>query len=130
MPLPKPPAKRAALLSTADFESQTTPRPGARPPKSRTAADPVAPAVLDLFDGTADAAAPVLAPSAALPKTGTVAKPAAPVSRRALVPETRARKPRGTGPATLFVLDTNVLMHDPMSLFRFEEHDKIGRAHV
>ena len=23
----------------------------------------------------------------------------------------------------LFVLDTNVLMHDPMSLFRFEEHD-------
>jgi PhoH-like ATPase len=43
-----------------------------------------------------------------------------------------------------FVLDTNVLMHDPSSLFRFEEHDlfipivvleeldglKIGRAHV
>ena len=27
-------------------------------------------------------------------------------------------------PATkLFVLDTNVLMHDPLSLFRFEEHD-------
>ncbi len=28
-------------------------------------------------------------------------------------------------PATtkLFVLDTNVLMHDPTSLFRFEEHD-------
>ena len=23
----------------------------------------------------------------------------------------------------LFVLDTNVLMHDPTSLFRFEEHD-------
>ena len=123
MPLPKPPAKRAALLGAADFESQATPRPGSRPPKSRTAAEPVAPAVLDLFDGTADAAAPVLAPPAALPKTGTVAKPVAPVSRRPLVPETRARKPRGTGPATLFVLDTNVLMHDPSSLFRFEEHD-------
>jgi len=27
------------------------------------------------------------------------------------------------GPAKLFVLDTNVLMHDPMSLFRFAEHD-------
>jgi PhoH-like ATPase len=26
-------------------------------------------------------------------------------------------------PVKLFVLDTNVLMHDPMSLFRFEEHD-------
>ena len=23
----------------------------------------------------------------------------------------------------IYVLDTNVLMHDPMSLFRFEEHD-------
>jgi PhoH-like ATPase len=35
----------------------------------------------------------------------------------------RGRKPRDGGPAKLFVLDTNVLMHDPMSLFRFEEHD-------
>ena len=36
------------------------------------------------------------------------------------------RKPAKTGPASatkLFVLDTNVLMHDPTSLFRFEEHD-------
>ena len=28
-----------------------------------------------------------------------------------------------SGPTKLFVLDTNVLLHDPMSLFRFEEHD-------
>ncbi len=28
-----------------------------------------------------------------------------------------------TGSPRLFVLDTNVLMHDPMCLFRFEEHD-------
>ncbi len=28
-----------------------------------------------------------------------------------------------TGTTKLFVLDTNVLMHDPSSLFRFEEHD-------
>jgi PhoH-like ATPase len=32
-------------------------------------------------------------------------------------------KPKRTGPRRLFVLDTNVLMHDPMCLFRFEEHD-------
>src|SRR3954464_8697367 len=36
------------------------------------------------------------------------------------------KKPRA-GPKArvtkLFVLDTNVLMHDPTSLFRFEEHD-------
>ena len=28
-----------------------------------------------------------------------------------------------TNNAKLFVLDTNVLLHDPTSLFRFEEHD-------
>jgi PhoH-like ATPase len=28
-----------------------------------------------------------------------------------------------SAPTKLFVLDTNVLMHDPSSLFRFEEHD-------
>ena len=37
--------------------------------------------------------------------------------------EVRARKAKHTGPAKLFVLDTNVLLHDPMCLFRFEEHD-------
>ena len=43
----------------------------------------------------------------------------------------KSAKPAGKpGPTTrlqlqskLFVLDTNVLMHDPTSLFRFEEHD-------
>src|SRR6478752_7126299 len=37
-----------------------------------------------------------------------------------------SRKPARTGPSPttkLFVLDTNVLMHDPTTLFRFEEHD-------
>jgi PhoH-like ATPase len=35
----------------------------------------------------------------------------------------RVRKRKASGPAKLFVLDTNVLLHDPMCLFRFEEHD-------
>jgi PhoH-like ATPase len=30
---------------------------------------------------------------------------------------------RSLGPKRLFVLDTNVLMHDPMCLFQFQEHD-------
>ena len=33
------------------------------------------------------------------------------------------RSPRKPKVKKLFVLDTNVLMHDPASLFRFEEHD-------
>ncbi len=31
--------------------------------------------------------------------------------------------PKAAKATKLFVLDTNVLMHDPMSLYRFEEHD-------
>jgi PhoH-like ATPase len=34
-----------------------------------------------------------------------------------------SRKADKTGATKVFVLDTNVLMHDPTSLFRFEEHD-------
>jgi len=35
----------------------------------------------------------------------------------------KQRSPRKSKVRKLFVLDTNVLMHDPSSLFRFEEHD-------
>ncbi len=111
MPLPKPPAKRASLLSPADFESQAAPKPAKRALKTPAAADAAAPPVMDLFDARAEVA-PAAVPRAAAPA-------AAPVAR----PQGRQRTPRGTGPAKLFVLDTNVLMHDPMSLFRFEEHD-------
>ncbi|MDP2811501.1 MAG: PhoH family protein [Rhodocyclaceae bacterium] len=34
-----------------------------------------------------------------------------------------AKRSKQATPTKLFVLDTNVLMHDPLSLFRFEEHD-------
>ncbi len=73
------------------------------------------PAIAD----SAAAAAPVEARAAA------AVAPPLPSTRLALV-ESRARsgrKARPAGPARLFVLDTNVLMHDPTSLFRFEEHD-------
>ncbi len=127
MPLPKPPAKRAAQLSPTDFESQAAPRPVKRTQKARAAAEPASPAVLDLFDGvampTARPPAP-LAPRTASPKLPPAASPTAFAPLRTTSPAVSpSRKPRGTGPATLFVLDTNVLMHDPTSLFRFEEHD-------
>jgi PhoH-like ATPase len=51
----------------------------------------------------------------------------APVTRarpeRAPQDSARPRRAKSSGPAKLFVLDTNVLLHDPMCLFRFEEHD-------
>jgi PhoH-like ATPase len=45
----------------------------------------------------------------------------APAANPATVPQ--ARKSRSSATRKLFVLDTNVLLHDPMCLFRFEEHD-------
>jgi len=47
---------------------------------------------------------------------------AAEASRKS-VPSRRPRAESRTSATKLFVLDTNVLMHDPTSLFRFEEHD-------
>jgi PhoH-like ATPase len=137
MPLPKPPATRAALLSAADYESQSAPKTSRRAQK---AAEPTS-KLLDLHDDRAEtavakavpkpAAAPVSAPVArvpvpsGLPVKAPAAYPIAPAP--AAKPKTSlggARKrARSGGPAKLFVLDTNVLLHDPTSLFRFEEHD-------
>ncbi|MDH5855777.1 PhoH family protein [Lampropedia aestuarii] len=57
-------------------------------------------------------------PSSQAPAT----KQAAPQTRPART-EKPARKKPAAGSTRLFVLDTNVLLHDPTALFRFEEHD-------
>lgn len=49
----------------------------------------------------------------------TTPKRTAPVASR----RSARSKSATAGAARLFVLDTNVLLHDPTSLFRFEEHD-------
>jgi len=77
----------------------------------------------------ATAPAPVSAPQPqALIQVETKVQPTAPAAAPAPVasaPQSPARPKRSksAGPAKLFVLDTNVLLHDPMCLFRFEEHD-------
>ncbi|MEY4416021.1 MAG: hypothetical protein RIQ53_3314 [Pseudomonadota bacterium] len=134
MPLPKPPATKAALLTTADFESQAAPSSRKKAAKPRATAQATSDA-LELRDPQADAMpaitppAPAARPTSGLP-TKAPAREMPPLpkveveaqgARTAAAP--RSRKPRHNGPAKLFVLDTNVLMHDPMSLFRFEEHD-------
>ena len=62
--------------------------------------------------------------TAKTPATDT--QPAAEAVAPASSPAAGGRTKRGSRPrgaAKLFVLDTNVLLHDPTSLFRFEEHD-------
>jgi PhoH-like ATPase len=136
MPLPKPPSRKGDLLQGADYEVQAAPKADRRALKSRADEAP-AQTALDLHDGGAAVAARAPAQQAALLSPRRAAAPpamaaaapaaespaAAAVAAPAPAPASRPRKPRSTGPAKLFVLDTNVLMHDPMSLFRFEEHD-------
>ena len=117
MPLPKPPAKRAALLAAADFESPGRARTGKRRAADRSPpAEPVA-------AGAARPVRPTAPTPPAPPARGGRAPRRERRRRQRRAPSRAPRKPRGTGPAKLFVLDTNVLMHDPTSLFRFEEHD-------
>ncbi len=136
MPLPPPPKKRAALLDPKLLTSQppidltadkpatasapVTPAPEAEParpaPRRRGTAKTAAKAAASAVPAAEPARAP-----APVPAVETA--PAASVPPAAVRPTGRSRKKGPPGPRKLFVLDTNVLMHDPMSLFRFEEHD-------
>ncbi|MBC7436499.1 MAG: PhoH family protein [Bdellovibrionales bacterium] len=146
MPLPPAPSKRAALLSPQAYEAPArTPSRASRKSEAQ-ASDrsplPERPQADDLFDPRAggssntQALAEEAAPVAFAPRETEATRPestraggassnASGGRRRAEAPSPapRPKKAKSTGPAKLFVLDTNVLLHDPMCLFRFEEHD-------
>nr|WP_231716605.1 PhoH family protein [Burkholderia ubonensis] len=79
-------------------------------------------ALLQPVPAPAEPAAPV-----ARAEKPAAAKPVAAVATAArdtgAATKSRGRKAAEAEMQKLFVLDTNVLMHDPSSLFRFEEHD-------
>ena len=133
MPLPKMPTKPAVILSKEDYP-EVSAKPAVKAtvlPVAKTAATPKTrskPAVLTKPAAQA-VAAPVTAPVAtpvarststakANTVTGTVPKTDNSRSKSVI-----SRKADSLGISKLFVLDTNVLMHDPSCLFRFEEHD-------
>ncbi|MBP7458218.1 MAG: PhoH family protein [Ottowia sp.] len=128
MPLPPPPAKRGAKLPP-DVIDLSARRAKSRPSERPTAvAQHARPLVDDSID-TVSALPVRTARAPARPDVPAVARPTAsartPASsgNAAAAPSRRTRKARHQGPSRLFVLDTNVLLHDPMALFRFEEHD-------
>ena len=125
MPQPPAPTKRAALRSPDALDAPArSPSKVAR--KTESAESAQKPPVMDLFDSRAagegshpaafkgkEAAHPGKQQAASYKKESiSLPQPAA-----------KPTKAKRTGPTKLFVLDTNVLMHDPMCLFRFEEHD-------
>jgi PhoH-like ATPase len=119
MPLPPIPTQIAGQVK---INSKDTPNLKKRP-------EPAKAVVMDSHvpDWTTDADEDLSAAEIALEKIKSDHNPVVVRSTRsdnkiANVPEKPKRIIR-TGPPSLFVLDTNVLMHDPSSLFRFSEHD-------
>jgi len=133
MPLPPAPTKRAALLSTDALDAPSRSPSKAARKTENAESDHRQPMteLLELFDGGpatgGDRPAVFMGKKAHRSiKTDVVSyKKASTFAPTPIAPKAaiKPKKTSHTGPAKLFVLDTNVLMHDPMCLFRFEEHD-------
>jgi PhoH-like ATPase len=110
-------------------------KPVAVPPAIVAAAP--APQAVAIAPAVAPASTPVTAPVVVAPAAKaktvrakvapvTLEEPAHPAKHKPIevpIKSSASRAADQTGTTKLFVLDTNVLMHDPSSLFRFEEHD-------
>ncbi len=111
MPLPKLPTKPATVLSPSDY------------PKAEKG-KPVKPLMTLVESAPPPAkAAPVARAKTEEKAPATRARTAKPKAVESLIKSSASRTADKLGVTKLFVLDTNVLMHDPTSLFRFEEHD-------
>ena len=133
MPLPPAPSKKAARLNTDYVDNApkaSKPKPPAKPVTRVSPAPIQATArVEQVATSTAQALAPQQTPSAKSPAPTAPAsthnqghshsKPSA----QATQPKTKRTTSAKHHNKRLFVLDTNVLMHDPICMFRFEEHD-------
>ena len=138
MPLPPAPNQRAALLSSDAYAAPARP---ARKPQAASRFESSAPhqaseafessggetealeetqALLEVVAGKSKAN---IEEKTAASRHKTSAERYQMNSKSIAVAPAKSLRKKSTGPAKLFVLDTNVLLHDPMSLFRFEEHD-------
>ncbi|MCI1004829.1 PhoH family protein [Herbaspirillum sp. C7C8] len=126
MPLPKMPSKPASMLSPEDYPKADRNKP-VKP--NITLVETSAPVVAP--QEVAVAVADVSDTKVAAPRARITGKTAAVAEKPKVAPKSTEVRPKSPtsrvadklGKSKLFVLDTNVLMHDPTSLFRFEEHD-------
>jgi len=82
---------------------------------------PAKPVVVEAIDWTNDTDEDLFEAEVALEKIKADRSPI--LNEEKVVAPAKPKRVVRTGPPSLFVLDTNVLMHDPSSLFRFSEHD-------
>ena len=123
MPLPKAPVAKGSVLTDipAELPTQAPAPTAARAPRKTKAA--AKPAVAAKTLRTKTTVEPIPAKEAK-----QEVKAAAPVETKEVLKETtlahrRNKNLKHDGKNKLYVLDTNVLLHDPTSIFRFQEHD-------
>lgn len=123
MPLPKAPVAKGSVLTDipAELPTQAPAPTAARAPRKTKAA--AKPAVVAKTLRTKTTVEPISAKDAK-----QEVKAAAPVETKEVLKETtlahrRNKNLKHDGKNKLYVLDTNVLLHDPTSIFRFQEHD-------
>ena len=125
MPLPKPPTKPATLIDLADAPLARGVKSGG-PSRATEAVKNTSATAATALDVPSVSAAPNAPAPKGTPRFERGRTPG-PAVVKALTGAARPKpeRPRLVAPEQrkLFVLDTNVLMHDPSSLFRFEEHD-------
>jgi PhoH-like ATPase len=111
MPLPPIPTQ---IADQVKLSRKDTPDLKKRPAQAK-------PVVVEAVDWTNDAEEDLSAAEVALEKIKADHRPMRSESKTPA--PAKPKRVIRTGPPSLFVLDTNVLMHDPSSLFRFSEHD-------
>ncbi|WP_298053438.1 PhoH family protein [uncultured Paenalcaligenes sp.] len=117
MPLPTLPSKLGAILSADEIKAA---------PKATPPAQVITPQTTSPIEATPSAPAKPKAPLVA--KTASTEPSSPPRATKNAKKTTKATQPAknpttAPEPRKLFVLDTNVLLHDSNCLFKFEEHD-------
>ena len=119
MPLPPPPRRKAAILDASKSDSEGS--KAARSAALASTSDVSAPSPATIPSPNSEPATHVALERQVKGASGNSRESVKKASSTRAVRPTKAAAP--SGPRKLFVLDTNVLLHDPMSLFRFAEHD-------
>ena len=124
MPLPPAPTKRAAMLPPEAFDAPARSSHKAARKSERGGRPTVRNTRRPRTSSTrAPEAAAACRPAASTWKSRPTWTSRSGRKKKDLTVPSRRPRRRSPSGLKMFVLDTNVLMHDPMSLFRFDEHD-------
>ena len=122
MPLPKAPVAKGSVLTDipAELPTQAPAPTAARAPRKTKAATKPAAAKTPRTKTTVE---PISAKEAKQEVKAAASAETKEVLKETTLAHRRNKNLKHDGKNKLYVLDTNVLLHDPTSIFRFQEHD-------